>query len=333
VDEDRDERSLDFPEFDAASTETWDRLADWWDDRIGDGNPTQDLLVEPVTERLLELKPGEQVLDVACGAGRFARRMADAGVTVLAIDAAERFLARARQRSAGYEDRIEYRRVDAADPTALLSLGEQGFDAAVCTMALMDMASITPLIATLPRLLRPESARFVFSVTHPVFNSGDARPLVELVEDGTTVRERHRVSVADYLAPRETPGIGVSGQPERAHYFHRPMSTLLNAFFEHGFVLDRLEEPAFPESEIGSGPLSQRNFHEIPWVMVARMRLAGEAPDRVGRPPSESLEEDAQEEQGDGGDRRVDAEGDRGEAGDRPGQNRQEERHGGKGGQ
>jgi hypothetical protein len=33
----------------------------------------------------------------------------------------------------------------------------------------MDMASITPLLSVLPQLLRP-GGRFVFSVTHPVFN-------------------------------------------------------------------------------------------------------------------------------------------------------------------
>ena len=34
------------------------------------------------------------------------------------------------------------------------------------------MASITPLLSVLPELLKP-GGRFVFSVTHPVFNSGD----------------------------------------------------------------------------------------------------------------------------------------------------------------
>lgn len=263
----------DFPEFRAATTQVWDELADWWDDRIGDGNATQDLLVEPTTERLLGLRPGERVLDVACGAGRFARRMADAGAFVLGIDHSRRFLARAQRRSAAYEGRIEFRIVDATDPVALRSLGEASFDAAVCTMGLMDMAAIRPLSFALPLLLKP-GGRFVFSVTHPVFNSGDSRPLAELIEEGTTVRTRYAVNVADYLRPRELAGIGIPGQPVQQHYFHRPIGLLLDPFFEAGFVMDRLEECAFPEGTPATSPLSPQAFPEIPWVLVGRLRLA-----------------------------------------------------------
>jgi SAM-dependent methyltransferase len=273
-----DRRSPDFHEYLEGTTEIWDRLAEWWDDAIGDGNATQDLLIEPTTERLLNLRRGERVLDVACGAGRMARRLADAGAHVVAVDRAERFLARARSRSAGYGGRIEYRNVDACDREALLDLGEGAFDAVVCTMALMDMAAITPLISAVPVLLTAPHGRFVFSVTHPVFNSGDTRPTVERVEEGTGVRERYAVSIADYLHARMLPGFGIPGQPEQQRYFHRPVGMLLNACFEHGMVLDAFEEPAFPEPDnqaaAGRSPTSQRSFRHVPWVLVVRLRPA-----------------------------------------------------------
>src|SRR5262249_31891040 len=66
--------SPDFPEHAAETADVWDAIAEWWDDAIGDGNATQDLLVEPAQERLLDLHPRENVLDIACGAGRFTRR-------------------------------------------------------------------------------------------------------------------------------------------------------------------------------------------------------------------------------------------------------------------
>jgi 2-polyprenyl-3-methyl-5-hydroxy-6-metoxy-1,4-benzoquinol methylase len=95
-----DKPSPDFPdELNKQAREIWNRLAGWWDDKIGDGNGFQDLLIEPATERLLELRPGERVLDIACGAGRFARRMAELGATVVAIDQADSFIQRACQRT------------------------------------------------------------------------------------------------------------------------------------------------------------------------------------------------------------------------------------------
>ena len=295
-----DRPSPDFPEYTPRTAEVWDRLAEWWDDRIGDGNDFQNLLIEPATERLLALRPGERVLDVACGAGRFARRMADAGAVVVAVDHSERFVRRARHRSGGYEDRIAYHVFDASDPASLLSLGpgtpsgaapslEQDtslgtdrpaerhgrFDAAVCTMALMDMAAIGPMIGTLPLLLKPGGGRFVFSVTHPAFNSGSVRRVAEERDTGVELVTTFGVKVTDYATPFTYLGVGVPGQPEPQHYFHRPISLLFDTCFRHGFVLDVMEEPALPEdtwSRFGR-PLSFGNTPDLPPVLVARMRL------------------------------------------------------------
>ena len=102
--------SADFPESAAATAGVWDSLADWWDAAIGSGNATQDLLVEPTQERLLDLRSGQIVLDIACGAGRFTRRMAALGAEIVAFDHSERFIARARQNTPpDLRSRIDYR--------------------------------------------------------------------------------------------------------------------------------------------------------------------------------------------------------------------------------
>ncbi len=266
--------SADFPESAAATAGVWDSLADWWDAAIGSGNATQDLLVEPTQERLLDLRSGQIVLDIACGAGRFTRRMAALGAEIVAFDHSERFIARARQNTPpDLRSRIDYRVLSADDTSALLALGEARFDASVCTMALMDMARITPLLSVLPRLLAIDG-RFVFSVTHPVFNSGDAHPIGERVRRDREFATEVSMKVTDYLTPRMQFDIGVSGQPVEQHYFHRPMSVLLNACFDYGLVLDRLEEPALPPSSdpIDQRTISWRNISLLPQVLIARLR-------------------------------------------------------------
>jgi len=266
--------SPDFPEYDDRTTEVWDRLAEWWDDRIGDGNEFQDHLIEPSTERLLALQPGELVLDIACGAGRFARRMADLGARIIAVDHSEKFIERARERSPEYTDRIAYHVLTATDTNALMALGESRFDAAVCTMALMDMASISPLLSTLPKLLKADG-RFVFSVTHPVFNSGTARHVAEQYEQDGELITRSGITVTDYANPHHFMGQGIIGQPVPQHYFHRPISLLLNTCFRHGFVLDGMEEPVLPAGfqSTSANPLGFGHMPAIPPVLVARMVL------------------------------------------------------------
>ena len=89
-------QSAEFPEQAEENRRIWDANARWWDDRIGDGNGFQTLLIEPATERLLEIAEGDTILDAACGAGRFARRMAELGARVVALDYSAEFIARAR---------------------------------------------------------------------------------------------------------------------------------------------------------------------------------------------------------------------------------------------
>jgi 2-polyprenyl-3-methyl-5-hydroxy-6-metoxy-1,4-benzoquinol methylase len=258
----------------ALNTETqaiWDTLAPFCDERMGEGNQFQRLLVGPASERLLELRPDEVVLEIACGNGVFSRRMVALGARVVATDFSPTFLERARARSTELTDRIEYRLVDATDEAQLLALGEGRFDAAVCNMALMDMAAIEPLFAALPRLLTKDG-RFVFTTMHPCFNTGDITLMVEEEDREGQIVTTHSVKVAHYSIPSVKKGLGMLGQPVRQLYFHRPLSMLLGACFAAGFVLDGLEEPTFAQASFDATHVSWVSYTDIPPVLAARLR-------------------------------------------------------------
>jgi 2-polyprenyl-3-methyl-5-hydroxy-6-metoxy-1,4-benzoquinol methylase len=249
----------------------WDTNAEWWDDRIGDGNQFQIELIEPASERLLGVVAGETVLDIGCGAGRFARRMAELGAYVVAFDFSERFIARAKERTPPAMKSIEYHVMDATDGERLLALGAKRFDAAVATMALMDMAAIEPLMGALRELLKP-GGRFVFSVMHPCFDSSHTRKFAEQVASNGRLTIRRGVMVTGYLTPTTYKAEGIVGQPEPQYYFHRPLNMLFDAGFREGFVVDGLEEPAFQTGLEDAAAVWWRQ-PDIPPVLVVRMRL------------------------------------------------------------
>jgi len=264
--------------------EAWNQNAAFWDTRMGEGNDFVEVLEWPAIERLLALRPGERILDVACGNGLTSRRMAAMGAQVVAFDFAEEMIAHAIERTTapgtaesspgGYAGRIQYRVLDATDEAALLALGEGQFDAALSNMALFDMAEIGPLVRALPRLLRP-GGRFVFSVLHPCFNSPHMALVGEVEDREGDVVTVYSVKVLRYITPTVTHAAAIRGQPKLQLVFHRPLQVLFGAFFEAGFVLDGLEERAFPPGHpSGREPLSWGGkFSEIPPVLVARMRL------------------------------------------------------------
>lgn len=268
-------RYSEFPEHADENRRIWDKNAYWWDDQIGDGNAFQEVLIEPATERLLRACPGDSILDVACGAGRFARRLASVGAKVIGIDYSARFIERARQRSDADGIEVDYHVMDACNEEALLSLGVHEFDGAVCTMALMDMPCLEPLVRSLGKLLKPKGC-FVFSVVHPCFHSAAVQRFMEMHEEraGRHI-VRKGVKVWKYLTPEARKTEGIVGQPEPQYCFHRPLHVLLGVGFRAGFVLDALEEPAFPPEATASKGVRWMDMSEIPPVMVVRMKPGG----------------------------------------------------------
>src|SRR5579872_1790964 len=251
------------------SQQAWSANAEFWDERMAEGNDFFRLLVWPAVERLLQPAAGERLLDVACGNGLTSRRLAAAGARVTAIDFSAAMLDLARRRP-GASD-IEYLPVDATSEDALAALGAAAFDGALCNMALMDMAEIAPLMRALAAILRP-GGRFVFSVVHPCFNNPACVQMGELEDRAGELVTTYSVKVSRYLTPFTQPGLAMHDQPVPHLYFHRPLHALLAPALDAGLVLDGIEEAAFPPDNTGgTTPLSWNGrFSEIPAVLVVR---------------------------------------------------------------
>ena len=255
----------------ADNRDVWERLAPWWDELTGeDGAEFHRVVVRPAVLDLLDVRPGERVLEIGCGNGGFARQLSSLGADVVAIDQAAGFIRAASSRPG---PPVDYRVVDATDAVQLARLGPESYDAAVANMVLMDMPELKPLYRALTELLRP-GGRFVFAVIHPCFGTAEPAPSPEraksvharLLARGYSsidrlsgaipwrVRRRlvERVSAMSagmaslrYLEARQMRAQAVPGQPVAHWYFHRPLTDLLNPAFDAGLVLDRIAEPPF----------------------------------------------------------------------------------------
>jgi 2-polyprenyl-3-methyl-5-hydroxy-6-metoxy-1,4-benzoquinol methylase len=252
----------------------WTRIAPWWDAAIGEGNEFQLQLIMPATDRLLAVRPGQRVLDVACGNGNYARRLARAGADVTAFDVAAPFVDAARRRTTPADGRVAYHLADATDEASVLAVGgSHTFDSAVCSMALMDLPTLDPLLRALKTLLKP-AAPFVFSLPHPCFNSAHARMTAELINEDGRLEQIYGVTITRYIQPAADLSSGILNQPEPHYLYHRPLSLLISTFAAHGFTLDALEEPTFPAGGAsGKNAFSWKSRPEIPPALVARVRL------------------------------------------------------------
>lgn len=249
----------------------WETNADFWDAKIGSqGNDYHNLLVGPALERLLGLRPDETLLDVACGNGVLARRMVAGGARVVGIDFSETMIANARRRSSELGDRAVFEVRDATDESSLRGLGEGRFDAAMCAMAFMDMATLDPLARALPTLLRP-SGRFAFALLHPCFASTGARRSAEEIYRDGRYETVAGVRITRYLTPAAEEGLFLNGQRVPHLYFDRPLALLLAPFFAAGLALTSLEEPAFPKPAPPNAVSFSWRRMDLPPILAGRL--------------------------------------------------------------
>ena len=122
----------------------------------------------------LELSPGKTLLDVACGAGGPALRIAAAtGCSVAGVDVHDHAISTARSLAAqrGLSQRAEFRVVNAAER---LPFPDASFDAITCIDAINHLPDRRRIIEDWTRLLKP-GGRLLFTdpitVTGPLTNS------------------------------------------------------------------------------------------------------------------------------------------------------------------
>ena len=141
-------------------------MASWYDKLVGEqGSDYHRHVIIPAVMEMLALRPREIVLDLCCGQGVMVRPLLAAGAgRITGVDASPKLIAAARKRH-GPDGGAEFLVADATKPGPWTK-GE--FDAAVCVLAVHDVADMEALFKQLGAALKP-GGRAVLVVMHPCF--------------------------------------------------------------------------------------------------------------------------------------------------------------------
>lgn len=235
----------------------WDQAARWYDALVGDhGSDYQKDIIMPGAIKLMNMKKGDRVLDLACGQGVFSRYLSAKGMRVEGLDVSEELLrlARARSKPSILFHLADARKTDTFKPAQ--------FDAVVCLLALQNMEEIAPTFQNVARWLKP-GGRFVMVVTHPCFRI--PRQTHWGWDEEKKIEYRRVDRYASNLAiPIITPPL--AGSTGHTTTYHRSLQNYFSALAGAGLWVESLEEWASKkESQPGKRAKAEnRARQEIP---------------------------------------------------------------------
>jgi len=119
-------------------------------------------LEEPVTLEVVGEVAGVDVLDAACGTGRYALRLAEAGARLCGVDASGEMLAHAQRKANERGLSVDLRQAD----LRALPFDDESFDLVISALALCHVPDLRPVMAEFARVLRP-GGRLLISDFHP----------------------------------------------------------------------------------------------------------------------------------------------------------------------
>ncbi len=211
---------------------SWGGVAKWYDETVEEKGSYQQDLILPNLLRIMEIKNGERVLDLACGQGLFAREFAKAGAQVVASDISKELVEIARKKS---PPEIEYH-IALADSLPFLKDGAVGKVAIV--LALQNIENMNGTLAECARVLAP-SGKLYLVLNHPAFRIPK--------ESAWEFDEKNNVQyrrVDRYISSLKSEIDMNPGGSSRVMTlsFHRPLQAYVKALGKSGFAITRLEE-------------------------------------------------------------------------------------------
>lgn len=216
------------------SKTSWGNVADWYDNLIENGNNSyQKKLILPNLIRLLEIKKGEIIVDIACGQGFFTNEFAKKGAKVIGTDISPELINIASEHRSNLT--IEYH-VSPADNLSFIK--NESIDKVIVILSLQNIGNANDVIKEVSRVLKAKGKLFMV-LNHPVFRIPKKSSWGW--DDKLKIQYRRLDS---YLSESKEPIQMHPGEKpwEKTISFHRPLQFYFKTLSKNGFLVSRLEE-------------------------------------------------------------------------------------------
>ena len=212
---------------------SWGKVASWYDALLEkDSDTYQAQVILPNLMRVLDLKPGERVIDIACGQGFFTRACRETGATLAGADISAELITLAREQSA---PEISFH----VAPAHELGFAKSAtYDTTIIVLAIQNIEQMDATFAEASRVLAPHG-RLVLVLNHPTFRVLKHSSWGYDTDTKDQYRRIDRYLSAEKVLVDMHPG---KKNSEQTISYHRSLQDISKALRKNGFVIGRLEE-------------------------------------------------------------------------------------------
>ena len=214
-------------------TTSWENSANWYVDLLRDPRNTyQGRLILPNLLRLMNIKKGEPVLDLACGQGFFSREFFKSGARVIGVDLSDKLVEIAKKES---PKEIDFH---VSDASSLPFVEKNSTDKVVIVLSIQNMKDLNPVLKECGRVLKSKG-KLLLVLNHPAFRTPHESSWGYDEEKKVQFRRINR-----YLSELKSEiKIHPGGNPKEVTLsFHRPLQSYFKSLEKNGFAVSRLEE-------------------------------------------------------------------------------------------
>lgn len=222
---------------------SWQKVSRWYNESLGQtGDYFHRKIVVPKVILMMNLKPGDSVLDLGCGQGILARYLSK-NMDYYGIDLSAGLLSFARN-----HDKNEKHQYFRADIAKELNLRNRQFSHAAIVLALQNVNQPQMVIGNASKYLQT-TGRLAIVINHPCFRI--PRQSSWQIDERSKLQYRR---INRYLSPLKIP---INMQPSKGFKgimtwsFHFPLSQLSGWLQQSGFLIEKIEEWVSDKVSVG----------------------------------------------------------------------------------
>jgi len=224
---------------------SWGNVASWYDELLGGVGTYQKELILPNLQRLMGIKEGEMVLDLACGQGFFTREFAKIGAKLTGVDISPELIKIAQTNS---PKDIQFL-VSPADK--LTTIKDGSFDKVTIILALQNIDNMKGVIAESFRVLKTGGKLFLV-LNHPAFRVPQKSDWGYDAVKKVQYRRIEKYLTETMFKIDMTPGEKNIKVKKYTTSYHRPLSTYFHVLHQAGFLISDLDEwVSHKKSQVG----------------------------------------------------------------------------------